>query len=257
MRAQACGLQVRLRGRIGTLALDLAFDLGPGIAAVLGPSGAGKTTLLRSIAGLHRLHGHVVVAGEIWQDERRFTPPHRRQVGYVFQNAAILPHLSVAQNLEYARRRAGAEPHDLRRTIGMLGLEPLLGRSPATLSGGERRRVAVARALLTRPRLVLLDEPLSGLDAGGKAALVPEICETLHALQVPTLYVTHDAGEAARVASQTLIISGGKLEASGSIPKPSLDGLNESQIRALACAALGSGVQPPSAEIAEGIWRFE
>src|SRR5690606_18371012 len=147
--------------------LDVDLEVpASGVTVLFGPSGAGKTTLLRCLAGLTRLPGRLEVAGEVWQDARTFLPPHRRRVGYVFQDAALFEHLSVRGNLLYGRRRGGrGADAAFDRLVGLLGLEALLERAPARLSGGERQRVAIGRALLSEPRLLLMDEPLASLDA--------------------------------------------------------------------------------------------
>ena len=148
-------LTARLAGRLGGFSLDAALHVpAEGVTALVGPSGSGKSTLLRALAGVERLQGEVRVGEAVWQDGARFTPPHRRTVGFVFQRAALLAHLSVRRNLDYGRRRAGVAAAQPGRVARLLQLEPLLERMPQRLSGGERQRVAVARALLTAPSLV-------------------------------------------------------------------------------------------------------
>ncbi|NIJ08017.1 molybdate transport system ATP-binding protein [Sphingomonas vulcanisoli] len=203
-------LRVRLSGRAGALAIDAAFTVPPGITALQGPSGAGKTTLLRAIAGLERLQGSVHIGGEVWQDAQNFLPPHRRRIGFVFQGANLLPHLSVRANLAYAARRAEA-PLSIEDIAERTGIAHLLNRRPAKLSGGEAQRVALARALLIRPKLLLLDEPFTGLDAEGRAGLIDQLAALLRTLATPVLIVTHDAGEAARIAHQQLHIDNGTI----------------------------------------------
>jgi molybdate transport system ATP-binding protein len=245
--AQGAGeIRFRLKGRFGAFRLHAEARLpAAGVTALIGPSGAGKTTLLRCLAGLARADGEVIVEGSVWQDARRFTPTHRRGVGYVFQEPGLLPHLSVRGNLEFAARRARRGPGpEFADAVRMFGLEPLLERSPATLSGGERQRVAIARALLARPALLLMDEPLSSLDAASKADVLPYL-ETLHRnLSLPVLYVSHDALEVARLADRVLRIELGRVaapavELSGADP---LAALAEPQVRALARAALAAGL---------------
>ncbi len=207
------GLTCHLRGPIGDVALEAAFTAAPGIVTALtGDSASGKTTLLRAIAGLHRLAGDVSLDGEVWQARGRFVPPHERGVGFVFQEAALLPHLIVGQNLDYAAKRSGADAAEIADAADLLGIEALLSRRVRTLSGGERRRTALARALLTRPRLLLLDEPLSGLDAAGKAALMPRLTDVFARLAVPVILVSHDAQEVERLAKRTLILRDGRVE---------------------------------------------
>jgi molybdate transport system ATP-binding protein len=208
------GVDARFAGRVGTFTLDAEFSLAPtGITALSGPSGSGKTTLLRCIAGLARLPGRLVVDGEVWQDERIFLATHGRPVGVVFQEPSLLAHLSVRANLDYGARRAAAKGIGLDEVVDLLGLGALLARSTTHLSGGERQRVALGRALLSQPRLLLMDEPLSSLDAASKAEILPYL-ERLHrALSIPALYVSHDAGEIARLADHVLHIRDGGIVA--------------------------------------------
>lgn len=240
-------IRFRLQGRFGGFALDAEAQVpAVGVTALVGPSGAGKTSLLRCLAGLARAKGEVSVGEAVWQDAGRFVAPHRRGVGYVFQEPSLLLHLSVRGNLEFAVRRAGQGPGPtFDEAVAMLGLERLIDRAPASLSGGERQRVAIARALLSKPVLLLMDEPLSSLDAASKAELLPYL-EGLHrSLRLPVLYVSHDALEVARLADRVLRMEGGRLRgppaevASGADP---LDLLDEPQVRALARAALAAGL---------------
>jgi molybdate transport system ATP-binding protein len=176
-----------------------------------------KTTLMRCIAGLLRLPGHLSVDGEAWQGDSLFLPTHRRPVGVVFQDASLLPHLSVKANLLYgARRASGTAALAFDDVADLLGLGGLLGRSTGNLSGGERQRVALGRALLSRPRLLLMDEPLSSLDTQSKAEILPYL-ERLHrSLEMPMLYISHDAGEIARLADHVLHMRDGRILGAGS-----------------------------------------
>jgi molybdate transport system ATP-binding protein len=240
-------IRFRLKGRFGGFRLEAEAELPTaGVTALVGPSGSGKTTLLRCLAGLARAEGEVSVDGTVWQDARRFTPAHRRGVGYVFQEPSLLPHLSVRGNLDFAVRRAARGPGPgLEEAAAMLGLTPLLERAPAGLSGGERQRVAIARALLSRPVLLLMDEPLTSLDAASKADVLPYLEEMHRSLDLPILYVSHDALEVARLADRVL-----RMEAGGRLRGPALalsredplDLLDEDQVRALARAALAAGL---------------
>jgi molybdate transport system ATP-binding protein len=235
----------RFVGALGGFRLDARFALpAQGITALSGPSGSGKTTLLRCIAGLTRLAGELSVDGEVWQDARRFTAPYRRPVGVVFQEASLLTHLSVRGNLDYGARRTQAKAEvGFDDAVELLGLAPLLGRAPANLSGGERQRVALGRALLSQPRLLLMDEPLSSLDAAAKAEILPYL-ERLHrALAIPALYISHDAGEIARLADHVLYMREGKIVA-GEAPPASLYGLDPATRDGLARAALRAGLSP-------------
>lgn len=206
------GVEGRFSGRLGGFELDAEFNLAPtGITALSGPSGSGKTSLLRCIAGLTRLPGRLLVDGEVWQDADAFLPTHRRPVGVVFQEPSLLHHLSVRGNLGYGARRSTAKGTSLDEVIDLLGLAPLLGRSTTHLSGGERQRVALGRALLSRPRLLLMDEPLTSLDAASKAEILPYL-ERLHrTLSIPALYISHDPGEIARLADHVLYMQGGRI----------------------------------------------
>lgn len=215
-------IRVSLDGKLGTFALEAAFEIPTrGIVGLFGPSGCGKTSVLRSIAGLQRLSGRITAGGQVWQDSDTgtFLPPHERRVGYVFQEASLFPHLSVRDNLLYGARRAGpedaAQALDLTSVVDLLGIGALLSRSTTALSGGERQRVAVGRALLSRPRVLLMDEPLSALDRMTKDELLPYF-EMLHEmLALPILYVSHDMTELERLADDLVLMKEGRVLASG------------------------------------------
>lgn len=217
-------IEATLKLTRGDFALDLALNLpARGITALFGPSGCGKTTVLRALAGLDRAQGRVALDGEVWQDDTqgRFTPTHRRPIGYVIQEAALFPHLSVQGNLAYGLRRSGTGLHANRSAfdavVELLGIGPLMSRRPNTLSGGERQRVAIARALATQPRLLLMDEPLAALDAQRKAEILPYL-ERLHrTLALPIVYVTHAMEEVTRLADHLVLMHGGRVLASGPI----------------------------------------
>jgi molybdate transport system ATP-binding protein len=182
------------------------------LVALLGPSGSGKTTLLRCLAGLTRIDGRLSVAGEVWQDGPAFVAPHRRGVGYVFQDTALFEHLHVRGNLLYGRKRAGrGADAEFDRVVALLGLEPLLGRGVGRLSGGERQRVAIGRALLSDPRLLLMDEPLASLDAARKAEVAPYVDALSREAKIPIFYVTHDVTEAARLGDRMLLMREGRI----------------------------------------------
>nr|WP_210382249.1 molybdenum ABC transporter ATP-binding protein [Jiella sonneratiae] len=209
-----------MAGRRGGFALDAAFTApARGVTALFGPSGSGKTSLLRSIAGLVRLAGRVVAGGEVWQEGERFVPPHRRAVGYVFQEASLFAHLTVEANLVYgARRTEGGVDAGLRReVVALLSLAPLLSRSTADLSGGERQRVAIGRAILSRPRLMLMDEPLSGLDHLAKNEILPFLERLGSSLDLPILYVSHDLAEIERLADRIVVVEDGRIRAAGGL----------------------------------------
>lgn len=193
--------------------LDVNFAVpATGVTVLLGPSGSGKTSVLRAVTGLDRHRGSVRFGSMVWQDATTFVPPHRRRIGYVAQGPSLLPHLSVAGNLAYAERRAGLGRFDRVKVIGQLGIGALLDRHPARLSGGEAQCVALARALLSQPQLLLLDEPLSGLDVEARAALLDEFGMLLRETGLPVLYVTHDPAEAERLAAWTVRLRAGRVE---------------------------------------------
>jgi len=237
-------IDVALRGSAGGFTLDAAFSVpAQGVTAIWGPSGSGKTTLLRAIAGLTRLEGHVRIGDDIWQDGKRFMPVHKRRVGYVFQEASLLPHLSVRGNLDFARRRNGGLDVD-DTLIDRLKLRPLLGRSVGRLSGGERQRVALARTLMSAPEILLMDEPLSSLDGEAKAEIVPMIASLSRDTGLAILYVSHDAYEVERLADRILRLSKGRIIDTPEADFPAqLEDLSEAQIRALAEAALKAGIK--------------
>lgn len=191
-----------------------------GITALFGPSGSGKTTLLRCFAGLLRAPGgRLRVGGEIWQDETEgvFLPPHRRPLGMVFQDAALFPHMTVRGNLHFGMTRAGLTPAaaDFDAIVAMLDLGRLLERWPAALSGGEKQRAAIGRALLTRPRLLLMDEPLAALDHMRKQEILPYLERLRDGLSFPIFYVSHSMEEVARLADEAVVIDKGRVVAQG------------------------------------------
>ncbi|UOK36029.1 molybdenum ABC transporter ATP-binding protein [Pseudomonas palleroniana] len=216
-------MEVRLQLAYSAFALDVDLHLpGRGVTALYGHSGSGKTTCLRCIAGLERAaDGFIRINDEVWQDSRKgvFVPPHKRAIGYVFQEASLFPHLSVRANLEFGLKRI---PRALRRVdmahaTELLGIGHLLDRHPQHLSGGERQRIGIARALLTSPQLLLMDEPLAALDSQRKNEILPYL-ERLHdELEIPLLYVSHAQDEVARLADHLVLLSDGKALASGPI----------------------------------------
>lgn len=222
MTEVAPGLHVQLQYQRGDFALDVDISVpSRGITALFGPSGAGKTTCLRAIAGLDPgIAGRVAFAGDVWQDSstRCLVPAHRRRIGYVFQEASLFPHLSVSGNLDYGQRRAGGNrPVDREALLEQFGVEHLLARRVGSLSGGERQRVAIVRALLSDPVLLLLDEPLSALDASARSELLGCL-EQLHAeLAVPTIYVSHAIDEVARLADHLVVMEAGRVLSQGSL----------------------------------------
>ncbi len=170
---------------------------GNGVTALFGPSGVGKTTILRCLAGLERVPGYLSVNGIVWQDDEKgiFLPVHKRPIGYVFQEASLFPHLTVSGNLQYAVKRAGSTDDNgslcLAELVSLFRLKPLLTRMPAYLSGGERQRVAMVRALLSNPKILLMDEPLSALDEESRAKILPYLEQLIKKLAIPMIYVSH------------------------------------------------------------------
>ena len=216
------GLHAKLAWRRGALAFDIDLNLPPrGITALFGPSGSGKTSCLRAIAGFERdAVGRVSFGQAVWQDSahRVFLPPHKRHVGYVFQESSLFTHRSVVGNLDYGYRRAGRPSHlDRDGLIDRFGLRSLLERRVDTLSGGERQRVSMVRALLSDPALLLFDEPLSALDGTARTDLLGCL-ESLHAsLPVPMIYVSHNVDEVARLADHLVLMEAGHVVAQGSL----------------------------------------
>ena len=206
--------------------IDVAHELAlDGITALYGQNGSGKSTLLRIIAGLEpTARGHIRFNGEVWQagDPKTMMPAHKRGIGFVFQNPRLFAHLSVAGNLAFAEKRAavvapGMEPPITRdAVIDALDLDGLLESSADALSGGERQRVALGRTLLSNPDLLLLDEPLSGFDRERKAEVLPYLEEATRRFEIPTLYVSHDIDEVARLADRVWVLADGRLQTSGS-----------------------------------------
>ncbi len=209
-------LQIALSGQVSAdFALDVTIEVPlSGVTALVGPSGSGKTSVLRAVAGLERCEGSVSFKTECWQDARAFVPAERRRIGYVFQGMGLLPHLSVRQNLDYAARRAPAGPFNRADVIARTGLSGLLDRNPSRLSGGEAQRANIARALLSQPRLLLLDEPLTALDEHARSQLLSALHELLSATGTPMLYVSHDLAEVTQIAAKVIRLANGRLDAS-------------------------------------------
>lgn len=211
----------RLALRQADFSLDVDLCLPAlGVTALFGPSGAGKTTLLRCLAGLNRAAGHLRVKGECWQDDAAgvFLPAHRRPLGMVFQDARLFRHLTVRGNLEYGWRRLPAAQRPLLSPIiDLLGLQPLLPRLPADLSGGEAQRVAIGRALAVAPQLLLLDEPLAALDLAKKREILPYLEALRDTLKLPLVYVSHAGDEVARLADQVVMLKDGRVLCAGDV----------------------------------------
>jgi molybdate transport system ATP-binding protein len=210
-------VQLDVRHSLGRIDLDVALSLDGGLTAVEGASGAGKTSLLNVIAGLIRPDaGAVTVDGDVVTDVARgvWVPPHRRRIGYMFQDSRLFPHLTVRQNLAFGRwfSRASSASSSVAfdDVVALLALGGLLSRHPAKLSGGERRRVALGRALLSNPRLLLLDEPLGSLDAARRQEILPYLDRLLAELKLPMIYVTHEPAEVHGRAARTVVMTDGR-----------------------------------------------
>ena len=193
-----------------------------GVTAVFGPSGSGKSSLLRTIAGFEKPRTGLIGLGrDTWFDSehRLDVPAHRRPVGFLFQDARLFSQLHVADNLAFAERRSKAEGagFHLQELIRIFDLQALLGRHVDKLSGGERQRVALARTLLTRPRLLLLDEPLCALDQDRKAEILPYLDRAQERFHLPTLYVSHDIDEVAHIADHVMVLIDGRVQMRGSV----------------------------------------
>ena len=216
-------IHMRLKLKYSGFALDVDLQLpGRGVTALYGHSGSGKTTCLRCIAGLERAEqGFIQVNDEVWQDsdQQVFVPPHKRALGYVFQEASLFPHLSVLANLEFGLKRIPKQQRrvDMTHATELLGIGHLLDRHPQHLSGGERQRVGIARALLTSPKLLLMDEPLAALDSQRKGEILPYLQRLHDELDIPVLYVSHSQDEVARLADHIVLLSNGQALASGPI----------------------------------------
>lgn len=216
-------LDVAAKTRLGAFGLDVHFQVeGGGITALFGRSGAGKTSIVNLIAGLRRPDsGRIALNGEILLDSEKGidVPPNRRRIGYVFQEGRLFPHLTVAGNLNYGMKRIPPRERAVSfdHVVELLGLNEFLRRNPADLSGGEKQRVAVGRALLSSPRLLLMDEPLASLDAPRKAEIMPFIEGLRDELNIPVVYVSHVIEEIVRLADRVVLISDGHVAAQGPV----------------------------------------
>lgn len=209
-----------VKHRLGDFRLDAQLTAGEGVTALFGRSGSGKTSAIRIIAGLAKPdRGRVELDGEVLADSERrvFIPAHKRRFGYVFQEARLFPHLTVEQNLHYGRWFSGksAEEVDSTKIIEMLGIGALLKRRPEKLSGGEKQRVAIGRALLLQPRLLLMDEPLAALDEARKAEIIPYLERLRDETKIPIIYVSHSVSEVSRLADRVVVMKDGKVDAEG------------------------------------------
>jgi molybdate transport system ATP-binding protein len=215
-------LSVDIEKHLGEFSLALKFEAKGGATALFGPSGAGKTSAVNMIAGLVAPdRGRITLDETILFDSvaRINVPAHRRRIGYVFQEGRLFPHLTVAQNLDYGRWMSGisADPDERERIVALLEIGALLKRRPGHLSGGERQRVAFGRALLMKPRLLLLDEPLASLDRARKLEILPYLARLRDEANVPMIYVSHQAGEIQKLCSQVVRIEDGRVQTSGGL----------------------------------------
>jgi molybdate transport system ATP-binding protein len=210
---------VALRHRFQGFDLDVAFDAPQGVTALFGRSGSGKTTVVNAVAGLLRPDaGRIALAGATLFDsaQRVDVPRRKRRIGYVFQEGRLFPHMTVRRNLLYGRRLAGlGEDAEVERVVAMLGIGALLDRRPAGLSGGEKQRVAIGRALLSAPRALLMDEPLAALDEARKAEILPYLERLRDETRIPILYVSHSVPEVARLATTVVALDAGRVARAG------------------------------------------
>jgi molybdate transport system ATP-binding protein len=215
-------LAVDVQKLLGATAIDVRFEASGGATALFGPSGAGKTSVINMIAGLLTPDGGSIALDDTVLFDAKAgidVPPHRRRIGYVFQEGRLFPHLSVSQNLDYGRRMS-KRPRDAKafeRIVALLDIGHLLDRRPRLLSGGERQRVAVGRALLMGPRLLLLDEPLASLDAAHKREILPYLVRLRDDAGIPIVYVSHTPAEVRRIATTVVRLDGGRVVATGGL----------------------------------------
>jgi molybdate transport system ATP-binding protein len=245
-------LELRLAHAFPGFRLEVDLTLPGGLTCLFGKSGSGKTSIVNAVAGLLRPdEARIVLDGVALHD----LPPHRREVGYVFQDARLFPHLTVADNLTYGPRVRRQRPQGMDRIVELLGIGGLLDRRPGTLSGGERQRVAIGRALLARPRLLLMDEPLAALDEGRKGEILPYVEALRDETGLPILYVSHALPEVARLATSIAVIEAGRVVAFG----PAADILSDPETAPLlglrdAGAVLTARI---AAQEADGLTRLE
>jgi molybdate transport system ATP-binding protein len=207
---------------LGAFTIKTAFEGDHGITALFGPSGSGKTSIANMVAGLIAPdRGRIAFDGDVLFDSEQGInlPAHRRRVGYVFQDGRLFPHLSVVRNLDYGRWMTGQQRDDtqFKHVTDLLDIGPLLKRRPGALSGGERQRVALGRALLMKPRLLLLDEPLASLDTARKQEILPYLERLRDDTGLPMIYVSHDPAEVRRLASRVVLLDGGRVMATGGV----------------------------------------
>lgn len=212
-------IEVAFSGKRARFPLNTQFSISTkGVAAIFGPPGCGQTTVARCIAGLERLStGFCAIDGEVWQDETTFRAPHLRPIGYVFREPCLFPHLSVARNLLCAAPKRKPRPIAFDEVAELLGIASLLDRSPAHLSAGERQRVAIGRALLSQPRVLLMDEPLATLDRCARREILPCLKRLNEKLAVPMIYISHDMAEIEHLANHLLMMERRTITAAGQL----------------------------------------
>lgn len=252
-------LSVDLRHRFAGFDIDISFAVEPGITVLFGKSGAGKTSVANAIAGLLRPEFCAISVGD-WTiaDTARgvWLPPHRRRIGYIFQEGRLFPHLSVRGNLNYGRRFSDRpdEHVDFGHVVDLLGIAHLLERRPGQLSGGEKQRVAIGRALLANPRLILADEPLAALDEARKEEILPFFERLRDELNIPVLYVSHSAGEVARLATTVVVLEDGRVVRQG----PPDEVLSDPGVMPLGAGAAGAMLRARVvAQFADGLTQLK
>ncbi|WP_339762971.1 molybdenum ABC transporter ATP-binding protein [uncultured Hoeflea sp.] len=252
-------LSVRFTHRFHDFSLDVAFEAPSGVTALFGRSGSGKTTVVNAVAGLLKPAAGRVQLDEtlLFESERRlFVPVHQRRLGYVFQEGRLFPHLNVRQNLLYgrwfARNRSGVA---LDHVVEMLGIGDLLARQPGRLSGGEKQRVAIGRALLANPQLLLMDEPLAALDEDRKGEILPYLERLREETEIPILYVSHSMAEVARLATTLVLMEKGRVVRAG----PAADMLSDPEnVPALGVRSAGASLHGiVAAQEEDGLTRLE
>ena len=234
-------LSISIQHAFDGFALDATFDAPQGLTVLYGRSGSGKSTIINAIAGLMQPKwAKITIGTQIFHDSDtgKFIPTHKRNLGYVFQDGRLFPHLTVAQNLDYAARAKGCAiaPKHRAHVVEMLDIGALLSRKPVALSGGEKQRVAIGRALLATPQLILADEPLAALDAARKAEIVPYFERIRDETSIPIVYVSHSANEVARLATTVIALERGRVLRQG----PALDVLADPTALPMGVSAAGA-----------------
>lgn len=235
------GFDIRIQHRQGAFNLDVDFSVPDGLTVLFGRSGCGKSTVIRAVAGLLRPeNGHIRVGARVLFDSKagRDLPVHRRRVGYVFQEGLLFPHMNVRRNLMFGQRFAPTSTggDGIDQIVELLGIEPLLERRPAQLSGGEKQRVAIGRALLAGPDVLLADEPLSALDGPRKSEILPYFERLRDEMNIPILYVSHSPSEVARLATTVVAMDAGQIQKVG----PAADVLSDANVTPLGVRGAGA-----------------